>query len=85
MDTRQTYGLLLILLFMLYLTTPFTFKKDKEPFVSDTKRINLVAKDIDNIKLDMIRATKDILDLASISKHNILRICKMNKTMTEMV
>jgi hypothetical protein len=85
MDTKQTYGLLLILLFMLYLIKPFTFKTDKEPFATDTQRLKSIQKDINKINNDMITASKDIVNLASVSKHNILRICKLNKTMTEVL
>ena len=69
---------------MIYLSKPFTFETTKETFATTTERINLLQRNINTIYNKITIANKNIVDLGEVSKHNILRICQFNKTITEM-
>tara|TARA_B100001029_G_C14792877_1_gene302796 strand:- start:255 stop:518 length:264 start_codon:yes stop_codon:yes gene_type:complete len=81
MENRRIYAILLIILYLLYIT----FHKNNivkqlfninETFEDDTD------KTINDIKNAIKILNRNIVDLAVVSKHNSTNICKFNKTLT---
>tara|TARA_Y100000590_G_C15728895_1_gene1016310 strand:+ start:669 stop:944 length:276 start_codon:yes stop_codon:yes gene_type:complete len=84
MDEISIFGLGLILLYVLYLQytnkvrTYFTNSVHIEPFkTSKTK------KQINSLKKNISLLKANIVDLASVAKHNTLNICRMKKSIEE--
>tara|TARA_Y100001970_G_scaffold292932_1_gene436654 strand:- start:2264 stop:2527 length:264 start_codon:yes stop_codon:yes gene_type:complete len=81
MENRRIYAILLIILYLLYIT----FHKNNivkqlfninETFEDDTD------KTINDIKNAIKILNRNIVDLAVVSKHNTTNICKFHKTLT---
>mgnify|MGYP001296879045 CR=1 FL=1 len=81
MENRRIYAILLIILYLLYIT----FHKNNivkqlfninETFEDDTD------KTINDIKNAIKILNRNIVDLAVVSKHNSTNICKFHKTLT---
>lgn len=77
MDSRILYGLLLILLFLLY----FRYLNYNETFAGKSNKGELkkLEEKISNIEKNIDKRAGQLVDLAVIAKHNIYNICKMRK------
>ena len=86
MENRRIYAILLIILYLLYIT----FHKNnivKQLFninetFEDDRYIRKLNSRMDSLSHDMKNLRANIVDLAVVSKHNTTNICKFHKTLT---
>ena len=86
MDNRTFYGLLLIILYLLYL------KYHNSDIVQnllqfnniETFRTSRTQRAIFNLNKSVNLLRGNIVDLASVAKHNTLNVCKITKSMAEL-
>ena len=86
MDNRTFYGILLIILYLLYLkyhnsdiVQNLLQFNNIEPF-----RTSSTQSEIYKLYKSLNLLKANIVDLASVAKHNTLNVCKINKSMAEM-
>ena len=85
MDNRTFYGMLLIILYLLYLKyhnsdilQNLLQFNNIEPFRTSYKFRMIMQL---NRKLNLLKA--NIVDLAAVAKHNTLNVCRMTKSIAE--
>lgn len=85
MDNRTFYGMLLIILYLLYLkfhnsdTLQNLFQFNNiEPFKTPSTFKTIMQL---NRKLNLLKA--NIVDLAAVAKHNTLNVCRISKSIAE--
>ena len=86
MENRRIYAILLIILYLLYIT----FHKNnivKQLFninetFEDDRYIKRINSKMDSLSRNMKSLRANIVDLAVVCKHNTTNICKFQKTLT---
>ena len=85
MDNRTFYGILLIILYLLYL------KYHNNDIVQnllqfnniETFRTSRTQKEINKLNKSVNLLRGNIVDLAAVAKHNTLNVCKITKSIEE--
>lgn len=86
MDNRTFYGLLLIILYLLYLKYHNSdILQNLLQFNNiETFRTSRIQRDINKLNKSVNLLRSNIIDLASVAKHNTLNVCKITKSMAEL-